>query len=74
MSSKGLRKDGAHGVALIPAKAMGRASVHGLCNSRESLVRCVLRTEFTFSTFPMIGVYKEYVISRLCQGAGLPVE
>ena len=52
MSSKGLRKDRARGVALMQPKAMGRNSVHGLCSSTESLVRCVLRIDFAFSTFP----------------------
>ena len=52
MSSKGLRKDQSRGVALMRAKAMGRSSVHGLCSSRERWVRCVLRIEFAFSTFP----------------------
>ena len=50
--SKGLRKYGACGVALRRAKPMGKSSVHGLCSSRESLVRCILRIEFVFSTFP----------------------
>ena len=52
MNSKGLRKHGARGVALMQAKTTGRSLVHGLCSSRESLVRCVLRIEFVFSTFP----------------------
>ena len=74
MSSKGLRKDRARGVALMQPKAMGRNSVHGLCSSRESLVWCVLRIDFAFSTFLRIGVCKEYIVSRLCQGIGLLVE
>ena len=52
MSSKGQRKDGVCGLALMQAEAMGRFLVHGLCSSRQSLVRCVLRTEFAFSSFP----------------------
>ena len=52
MSSKGQRKDGACGLALMQAKAIGRFLVHGLCSSRQSLVGCVLRTEFAFSSFP----------------------
>ena len=74
MSSKGLRKDGAGGVALMQAKAMVRSSVHGLYNSRESLVRCILRIEFSFLLFQKIEVCKEYEVSRLCQGIELPAE
>ena len=74
MGSKGLRKDGAPGVALMQAKAMERSSVHGLCSSRESLVRCVLRTEFAFSTFPedwgLYGICSFQVMPR----DGLPVQ
>ena len=44
-----LSKQGAHNTQ---AKAMGRNLVRGLCSSRESLVRCVLKTDFAFSTFP----------------------
>ena len=50
--SKGLRKYGACGVALRRAKPMGKSSVHGLCSSRESLFRCILRIKFAFATFP----------------------
>ena len=74
MSSKGLKKDGAHGVALMGAKAMGRSLVHGLSSSREGLARCVLRIDFAFSTFPEDWVCKEYVVSRLCQEIEILVE
>ena len=58
----------------MQAKAMERSSVHGLCSPRESLVRCVLRTEFAFSTCPedwgLYGICSFQVMPR----DGLPVQ
>lgn len=62
------------GVALMWAKAVRRSLIHGLCNYRESLVRCILRIEFSFLLFQKIEVCKEYAVSRLCQGIELPAE
>ena len=51
MSSQGLRKDRAHGVALM--QAMPWEGIQSMAFVvLESLVRCVLRIDFAFSTFP----------------------